>query len=154
LTGDLAIVTIDNKVEPVIIAITGFVVYFAADLFPQQLGIARLFLYLAALLLLQSLLRDLWILSRRSSNNVMPTKKASCLCLESVVGIIGIVIGALFFGFGFDQAVSIKPWAWSVMLTFVLGFGFLIKDYVLQWRPWRIYQDKDHRNIVVVWNRE
>lgn len=42
-------------------------------------------------------------------------------------------------------------WVWSVLVMLIMGLGFVIKDYVLEWSPWRIRRDKDHMNIVFTW---
>ncbi|MFT5425675.1 MAG: hypothetical protein ACI9ZT_000607 [Gammaproteobacteria bacterium] len=73
------------------------------------------------------------------------------MCIESTVGMTGIVVGALLLNIGIDASISMTGWYWSVMVMVVTGFGYLIKDYVFEWNPWRICLDKDHMNIIVKW---
>ena len=116
------------------------------------MSLGRLLLNASAFLLFQGLIRDLWILTRNRSSKInREQNKASCICLESTVGMIGILTGALLLGIGVNQSLILPGWGLTIMFAFILSVGFLIKNTVLQWNPWRIYQDKDHMNIVFVW---
>jgi len=75
------------------------------------------------------------------------------MCIESTVGATGVVMGAILSGAGIGQPVSMTEWTWSVLVVLVLSGGFLMKDYVLEWSPWRIRRDKDHMNIVFTWKK-
>lgn len=143
--------TIGEKVELAIIPIVGIAVLLMAQALPTQISIARLLLDAAALLLLQSLVRDLWLLRRRSSAPSAGRRAARCMCVESTIGASGVAAGALLIGIGFDQAITIDSRLWSALAVVVLGTGFAIKDYVIEWNPWRIRKDKDHINIVFTW---
>jgi len=33
-------------------------------------------------------------------------------------------------------------------MSVVLLSGFLIKDYVIEWNPWKLSKEKDHMNII------
>ena len=69
----------------------------------------------------------------------------------STVGATGIVVGAILLGSGITRSFVMDDWIWSVLVMLIMGVGFLIKDYVLEWNPWRIRRDKDHMNIVFTW---
>lgn len=73
------------------------------------------------------------------------------MCVESMVGATGVLVGAMFLGVGIDWALAMSGWGWSMLVMAVLGVGFGIKDYVLEWRPWRVRKDRDHVNIVFKW---
>lgn len=141
-----------EKAELFFIPVSGITFWVITPFIPEQLSLGHLFLYASALLLFQSLVRDLLLLntmkSRESSSS---TKSAQCMCIESTVGMTGIVLGALLLGIGVAVSISMTEWYWSLMAMVVTGSGFLIKDYVFEWNPWRIRQDKDHMNIIVKW---
>ena len=42
---------------------------------------------------------------------------------------------------------------WSILAVTVLAIGFAIKDFVFEWRPFRIRREKDHVNLVFSWKR-
>ena len=44
-------------------------------------------------------------------------------------------------------------WVWSLLAASVMILGFVMKDFVLEWSPFRLRRDKDHLNIVVAWKR-
>lgn len=139
--------TTAERVELVLIAILGIVVFLVADQLPSVIPFARLLLYAAALLLLQSLVRDLWWIK---THQVKPDeyKEAACICLESTIGAAGVIIGLLLIGAGFNYVLILPAWFWLVLVATVTVLGFLIKDLVLEWRPLRIRRDKNHMNIV------
>ena len=141
-----------EKAEIVIVLTIGLSVFFLSNNIVIKIGLGRLFLYASALLLLQSLIRDLWILFSSRSIKLRHQKKIRCVCLESSIGMVGVLVGAILLGLGVDQNLAlIDKWAITILLMVVLGIGYYIKDYVFQWNPWRIYRDKDHLNIVFVW---
>lgn len=113
-----------------------------------------MFLTVAALILAQSLLRDLWLLSRlRRSPTGVQRRAASCMCVESTVGLVGVLIGSILLGAGGSATLRIQPWGWAALVGLAMSFAFLLKDFVIEWKPWRIVRDKDHVNIAVVWKR-
>lgn len=141
-----------EEVELTLILLTIIACWIISPAFPTQLQAGNLLLYASALLLLQSLIRDLWLLSTIKRRLKPITKKsARCMCIESTVGIIGIATGAMLLGFNTDTSITMHEWLWSTLVIVVLSFGFLVKDYVLEWSPWRIRRDKNHLNIVFTW---
>ena len=123
--------------------------------FMQQsnLQMGRLVLYASALLLVQSLIRDLFLLRASQSVRHEEIKKATCMCMESSIGMTGIIAGSLLVGFGFDTFLSMNSMVWSIGVMLILIGGFLIKDIVIQFKPIRIYSDKNHMNIVFTWKK-
>jgi hypothetical protein len=73
------------------------------------------------------------------------------MCVESSVGATGIVLGASLMGLGISTPIEMTPLLWVGSVFIVTLCGFLIKDWVFQWNPWRFYKEKDHINIVFSW---
>lgn len=144
--------TLSEGIELAFIPIAGAAVLLAAGELPDEIGAGRLLLIGSALLLLQSLVRDVWLLVRnRRTAQSSPPRRARCMCIESTVGAAGVLVGALLLGVGIDRSLAMNGWGWSALVIGVLGTGFAIKDYVFEWNPFRIRRDKDHMNIVVTW---
>lgn len=119
----------------------------------NNLGLGRLVLYAAALLLLQSLIRDVLLLLVSKPYSQEEMTKATCMCMESSIGMTGIIAGSLLVGFGFDAILNMNPMSWSLGVMLILIVGFLIKDIVIQFKPIRIYSDKNHMNIIFTWKK-
>ena len=116
------------------------------------MGTGTLLLWASALLLFQSLVRDVWLLRRaKQAVQTMPMRKLSCLCVESTVGVTGVVTGIVLLGIGWDHSVIMTRWTWSLLGIITMTIGFIIKDYVFGWNPWRIRRDNDHLSIVFTW---
>lgn len=146
--------TLAEKIEITLIPLLGIAIWLMAAGLPNHLGIASVLLCASVLLLLQGLLRDIWLLSKgkRQAELALP-HQALCMCVESTVGITGVVAGLFFLGGAIDLQLSMKPWIWSALAIAVLVIGFAIKDLVFEWRPFRIRRDKDHVNIVFSWKK-
>ena len=146
--------TTAEKVELGSIPVLGIGFWLMAPLFPDRIGVGRLLLVASALLLFQSLIRDLWLLSQaKRSSTTKPVTTGRCMCIESLVGAVGIVIGALWLGFAVTPTITMENWGWSILILMVMGIGFSIKDYVFEWSPWQLRRDKDHINIVFTWKK-
>ncbi len=145
---------ITEKTELLLIGLVGGVIWFIQPMLPTSMLVARLILYGAALLLLQGLVRDLWLLFQSRGNEAKETKKAmQLMCLESTIGGLGILIGAGLSIIGFAREVEMFAWTWLILVVVVLVLGFLIKDLVIEWAPWRIRRDKNHMNIIFSWKK-
>lgn len=117
---------------------------------PQHFGFGQLMLIACALLLAQSLVRDLSLLrAARALAAESPRRVAQCMCLESTVGAYGILLGAMLTVSGLEHRVQMAPWQWAGLVFGVLTVGFAIKNLVIAWRPWRLERDIDHLNVVV-----
>ncbi|MFA9419595.1 MAG: hypothetical protein ACERLB_05555, partial [Gammaproteobacteria bacterium] len=83
-----------ETIELGLIPVLGAGFWLMAPLLPDRIGAGKLLLWTSALLLLQSLIRDLWLLARQKHNvKPGPPKKERCMCVESTVGATGIVAG-------------------------------------------------------------
>jgi hypothetical protein len=130
-------------------AATGWLVrpYFSA-----VMPIWQIVLGASALLLAQSLVRDVAILlrSRRLASNA-PRKEAQCFCLESTVGLTGIIAGLALIGLGSSHQIAMSRWGFSLAVAGTMALGFLIKDLVISWNPFGVRREKDHLNLIVRW---
>jgi hypothetical protein len=144
--------TTAEKVELALILVFGAGLWLMAPELPDKLDVGNLVLGTSALLLLQSLIRDLWLLAReKRAAQRSPRRKARCMCVESTVGATGIIVGIVLLGSGIDGSVVMNDWMWTPLVMVVMGIGFVIKDYVLEWGPLRVRRDRDHMNIVFTW---
>lgn len=119
--------------------------------FSLELGSA---LAIGALALLgQGLLRDLWLLSRRRLTGGMqgPREEARCMCLESTIGLAGVIAGVVLTAAAVTIRIKWVPWFWPGAGATVWIAGFLMKDMVIQWSPWKVRRIKDHGSILVRW---
>ncbi len=143
-----------NSIEPAIAVSIAMLVWAASPPQPISLRASYVVLGLSALLLLQSLLRDLCILwRRRSVEPSSATHSGQYFCVESAVGLLGVVCGGLLLASRFDSAIKLDHNILSGITLGVLCIGFLIKDWVIQANPWRIGREPDHLNLVVRWRR-
>lgn len=141
-----------HKIELVLIALTTMTTAMLHQRLPQRMESGYFILTLGLLFLVQSLMRDLWLLSRKREAS-KPERAVRCMCLETGVGIIPIIVsGILMFG-GFSRPVIIPSWAWMLGVPATLLTCFWLKDYVFEWNPWRIRRDDEHINIIFTWRR-
>ncbi len=106
------------------------------------------------LLLLQGFCRDiwLWLAARRATEKPAP-HAAQCMCVESALGLTGVVAAAGLTAFGFGPDLAITPLGRTVGTGAVLVAGFLLKDFVFEWSPWKIYRAKDHATLHFRWRK-
>lgn len=143
-----------EKIELALIPMMGLSAWALASFLPAELGIGRLTLTMSALLLLQSLIRDVAILSTtKAERKAAQSRTMRCMCVESTIGMSGIFVGAGLLGFGFGPEIRMNALAWVAVTVLTLCAGFAIKDFILKSNPWRIVRDKDHLNIVVSWRK-
>ena len=144
--------TTAERTELALIPVVGVVVWLVAERLPAKIGIGSLLLAASVLLLFQGLVRDLWLLfKRRQQSQTGPRQEALCMCVESTVGVTGVVAGLILVGGAANSTVFVSQMLWSVLAVLVLAVGFAIKDFVFEWRPFRIRRDKDHVNLVFSW---
>ena len=150
----MSYMTTAERIELALIPLVGAVVWLIAERLPAQIGIGSLLLAASVLLLLQGLIRDLWLLfKRRQDSQTGPRQEALCMCVESTVGVTGVVAGVVVLGSAADSTLFVSRTLWSILAVAVLIIGFAIKDFVFEWRPFRIRRDKDHVNLVFSWKR-
>ena len=141
-----------EKTELSLIPLLAGLTWLAAPLLPHQISVGTALVWASAMVLLQGLVRDLWLLAKaRRAARVDVPRKARCMCVESTVGVTGIVAGIVLLGAGIDRTFIVSRRGWGLAVVAVLGVGFELKDYVFEWRPFRLRRDKDHLNIVFSW---
>jgi hypothetical protein len=69
------------------------------------------------------------------------------------VGLSGVLIGVGFTAFAFGPALTFAQPALAIGIAAVLVAGFLLKDFVFEWSPWRIYRERDHASLHFRWKR-
>jgi len=107
----------------------------------------------ALLLLVQGLFRDLWLLRQARHRPAAPAREARCLCVESVLGLTGVVAGIGLTGLGLTRPVHPGVATLTAAVSGTMAAGFLLKDFVFAWAPWRIYREKDHAQVIFRWRR-
>ena len=146
--------SIVEKAELMLIGFVVVLIGFIHATLPSSMPISYLVLYGSALLLLQSLLRDLWYLFQsRHKKSIESKVTIQGMCLESTIGGFGIVLAVILSLTGLTIKVMMLGWLWLVLVAGVLVLGFLIKDLVIEWSPCRIRRDKNHMNIVFSWRK-
>jgi hypothetical protein len=147
-------VTRAEWIEAALIAVFALVSTLAWPYLPAETNVSRLILGSAVLLLAQSLLRDVTGLLRgRVTKQVTPAHTANCMCLESAIGAVGVVIGLGAAGLASFGTASLGRVGFSLSAIGTLAFGLAIKDWVIVWNPWGFRREKDHLNLIVRWKR-
>ncbi len=141
----------EEKTELILIALTTVVAGLLSDTLPNRMESGYLVLTFGLLFLFQTLLRDLWLMwkLRGVPRDSMPTR--ACMCLESGIGFVPVVIAAFLLSSGMSRPVSFPGWAWALSAAAVMLSGVVLKDYVVEWNPWRVRKDPDHINFRFVW---
>jgi hypothetical protein len=146
--------TVAEKTELALIPFVDMAVWLASERLPEMVEIGSLLLAASVLLLFQGLIRDLCLLFKRSQRSESgPRQEALCMCVESTVGVTGVVAGLVLVGAAADATVHVSHILWGVLAAVVLAIGFAIKDFVFEWRPFRVRRDKDHVNLVFSWKK-
>jgi hypothetical protein len=73
------------------------------------------------------------------------------MCVESTVGATGVLLGVGFIGLGVSSTIAMTQMRWALGVLLVTVVGFLIKDSIFQWSPWKVSRQKDHLNIIFTW---
>lgn len=143
-----------EKIELGLIAAATGSVALAARLLPDELEAGELLALAALALLGQGLVRDLWLLAKqRKAARTARAEEIRCMCLESTVGLGGVLAGVLLTALAVSFRVKTADWAWPLSGGLIWGAGFAIKDTVIQWSPWKLRKIKDHGSILVRWRQ-
>lgn len=140
--------------ELALVPSVGMAVWLLGERLPASPRLGALLLVAACLLLLQGLVRDLYLLSRqRRQPPAVSARAALCLCAESTLGVLGVVAGLVLLGSPLRVVVPLDPLLAGAMATTVLAVGFAIRNLVVDIRPLRIRHEPDHLNLIVGWPR-
>jgi hypothetical protein len=147
------LITRAEKVELGLIALAIGGVTVLAKWLPESLELGSLLAIAALALLVQGLLRDLWLLAkqRKQAGGTAHQEEARCMCMESTVGLSGVFAGVVLTAVGVSVRIPVAAWAWPLGGMVVWGVGFAMKDVVIQWSPWKLRRVKDHGSILVRW---
>jgi hypothetical protein len=141
-----------ERVELGFIMLGMCVLAFSVGTLPERVEVGSVLAIAALALLLQGLVRDVWLLwKQRRSGTAGAPEEARCMCVESTVGLAGVLVGVLLTALAVEAEVPIAAWAWPMAAGGVWGAGFLMKDHVIQWKPWKVRRVKDHGSILVRW---
>ena len=124
---------------------------------PHRVSLGDLLLAGAAVLLLQGLVRDLArIRAAARALRVLPEgaaplphRAARCTCVESGIGVVGIVAGAVLLFSGSSIRFTMPPFAWPALAAGVTLFGWLVRDIVFDARLRRFRVERDHASLDV-----
>jgi hypothetical protein len=118
------------------------------------LGLGALVTAGSLLLLLQGFCRDLWLwLAARRATVKPEPHHAQCLCVESALGLTGILAAAGLTAFRLGPPVPVTQAGLTLGVALVLAVGFALKDFVFEWSPWKIYRARDHAALHFRWTR-
>lgn len=141
-----------DKIELGLIVLVVGALMAEAKRLPISLELGSLLAIAALALLGQGFLRDLWLLARqRRTGGSAHREEARCMCLESTVGLSGVLAGVVLTAATVPVVVPLAGWVWPLTGAGVWGVGFLIKDVVIQWPPLKLRRVKDHGSIWVRW---
>ncbi len=135
-----------EKVELGLIAATTGLVALVSPGLPGEARLGYVVLGFGLLFLVQTLLRDLWIMwqQRHVPRNSMPA--ARCACLESIVGFAPVIASLALLSSGRGGFIPLSAGGWVATTAVVMLAGFVLKDFVLEWKPLRIRREPDHVN--------
>ncbi len=143
-----------EKVELSTIPVVTTLAWFAPLGASYTLRIGGLITAASLLLLLQGFCRDVWLgfAARRATAKPDP-HHAQCMCVESALGLTGILVAAGLTAFGFGPDIAVTSMERTVGVGAVLVAGYLLKDFVFEWSPWKLYRAKDHATLHFRWKR-
>lgn len=126
----------------------------AGSRLPFSLPLGEIALIASGLLLGQGLVRDLWVKysSSRNGNSasclLAPAgRRATCVCMESTVGVFGIVAGVTLLLSGARQTVELFTGFWPLLVSGTGLLGFLLKNLVIDWKTRRVRVETNHEEI-------
>ena len=143
-----------EKVELAAIpAVTAFTGWLAPET-GVTLELGELLAGTALLILVQGFCRDLWLLRQaRRQEPAAPGRSARCMCVESAMGLTGVVAGIGLVGLGLARPVHLGIFSLLAGVGVAMSAGFLLKDLVFEWSPWRIYREKNHAQVIFRWRK-
>jgi len=145
-----------DTAELLLIATATAAAWFLRPSLPAQMAFGELILAAAVLLLAQGLIRDLYVkfsarrVEHATQASGTPKRGIFCMCMESTLGVVGIVAGAALLLSGISARVQLPSFFWPGCILITCLFGFIIKNYVLDWQtwPWRIRREENHSSVV------
>ena len=143
-------ITRPQRIELSVLLLTVITVALGAPRLPTTTSLSALVLSASVLILAQSLVRDSWLwLRQRHALSLQPTRALACFCLESTLGSVGVALGLSLSLFAPRLSVYMPAASWTVLVGISLLLGFLIRDWVITWRPLGLRRETDHFNIII-----
>src|SRR5947207_10587002 len=116
-----------ERIELLVIGIAAVIPWLVQPYLPPTIPLWQIVLGLSALLLAQSLIRDVVILlGRRRSPSAGPRIEAQCFCLESSVGSTGVIIAAILGMLATATRLTVGRWQFVVAVAGTMALGFII----------------------------
>ena len=75
------------------------------------------------------------------------------MCVESALGLTGITAAVGLTAFSFGPLFPLTRLGQTGGTAAVLVVGFLLKDFVFEWSPWKIYREKNHATLHFRWRQ-
>ena len=75
-------------------------------------------------------------------------KRIVCMCMESTVGVAGVIGGLAVLLCGIGRIIEVPTFFWPALVIGVGVVGFVIKDFVLDWKARSVRRVKDHQSII------
>lgn len=139
-----------EKIELAVIAVSAMGSSLIHDYTPPTVSLGQGFIWIAALMFIQSLIRDLAFIADKA-NHTIGARPQSCFCFETLISSSVLLIGFLLFFSPSPVVLEISKPTFIFAVGSVLVIGFLIKDLVFTWRPLGVRREKNHMDIIVKW---
>lgn len=136
-----------EKLELLLAAALVTLVFLTTRALRLDVPLGHLIAHAAAVVLGQGLVRDLARVAARrlaAAPATVPTERLACLCAESSVGLLLVVVGIGLTLAGDPRTVALTGDRLTLALGGLLIFGFVAKDWVLVLR-----RVEDHATIAV-----
>lgn len=117
----------------------------SALLLPRSHDAAAVFRDAGILILLQSLVRDVYLLaSGRAAARGGTPRRGWFLCVESALGLALVAQGLLLWALGTEARVALPPAGWGVAAALWWCVGYAVREVVCEVR-----RDPDHLNLLI-----
>jgi hypothetical protein len=132
-----------RRLEPALAPLVGVAVLIGAP-GPHSLTVGRVCVLAGLLTLLQSLVRDLYVLATRRAAPRDGARQGWFLCVESALG-LALVLQGLFLGYtGATAVVSLGAVVWAVAAALWWLVGYAVREVVFEVR-----RDPNHMNLLI-----
>lgn len=139
-----------NKlIEPGLIGLALLLSALFVTNWPSHVSAGLLVLAFSTVFLIHTLIRDLVLYTKQKrASTSAPKRVQRCFCVESGVGVVFVIVGLILLLGNYGGSVILQKSDWVLSLTGLMVMNYGLKDLVFSWRPWRIYRDPDHLNII------
>jgi hypothetical protein len=132
-----------QRLEPALAPLVGVAVLLAAR-GPLTLSVSRICVLAGLLTLLQSLVRDVYLLATRRGAPRDGARQGWFLCVESALG-LALVLQGLFLGaVGATATLSLASLAWAAAAALWWLVGYAVREVVFEVR-----RDPNHMNLLI-----